>query len=494
MDRDRRETLEAEELALHLDPEGTLRRRDFLRRTAYTAGLAGAALSPGQLFAQAARAQSSLLPSASNNPINHFVVLMMENRSFDHYFGWLSGADGIQNQSFPDPDNGGVMVSTRHASTMGDSQWQGCGHPDPGHGWDDGRAQLAGGFLAGSNDEFALTYYNEGDLGFVHPAGKAFTVYDRFHCSLMGPTWPNRYYMWSAQSGGLITNDPPVATAGNQWETLFDRALKNNPANLPSAGPTVRYYNSDLPFSATWGPRGVPWTRPVADYYAACASGTLENIVLVDPPFLDGGGGDGMSADEHPLGDVRLGQAFMSDIVHAFINSEHWRHGALFIVYDEWGGFFDHVTPPSVPDDRQNSDINLDFGQMGFRVPAVAISPYANRAAVNHTLCGFESIIKMITQRFHLGNLCTRDANANNIGTTFNYTSPHFDVPDLPDPEAVVTLPCSVRANMEDSSAQAHENDLKDLEMLADRFGFKTGTGKTDQIFTAPDGIKKALA
>ena len=87
----------------------------------------------------------------------------------------------------------------------------------------------------------------------------------------------------------------------------------------------------------------------MAEYYADCAAGTLPNITFVDPPFRDGGGGDGVSADEHPLGDVRLGQAFMSDVVHAFIESPNWERGALFIVYDEWGGFFDHVRPPSVP-------------------------------------------------------------------------------------------------------------------------------------------------
>ena len=101
-----------------------------------------------------------------------------------------------------------------------------------------------------------------------------------------------------------------------------------------------------------------------------------------------------MSADEHPLGDVRLGQAFMSDVVHAFIESPNWERGALFIVYDEWGGFFDHVRPPSVPDVRRSSNIDNDFGLMGFRIPAVTVSPFAKRGAVSHLLCGFESIIK----------------------------------------------------------------------------------------------------
>ena len=144
-----------------------------------------------------------------------------------------------------------------------------------------------------------MAYLTRADIPFHYALADKFTICDAYHCSFMGSTDPNRYYMWSASSGGLIDNNPPVASGGNQWETLFDRALKNNPANAPGFGPTVRYYNSDLPFSAVWGPRGIPWTRPVADYYAACASGTLENIVIVDPAFRDGSGGDGVSADEH---------------------------------------------------------------------------------------------------------------------------------------------------------------------------------------------------
>ena len=109
---------------------------------------------------------------------------------------------------------------------------------------------------------------------------------------------------------------------------------------------------------------------PVASFYADAAAGTLPNICFVDPPFRDGGGGDGLSADEHPHGDIRLGQAFMSDVVHAFIESPQYERGALFINYDEWGGFFDHVAPPFVPDDRRNrADIDKDWGLTGFRDP-----------------------------------------------------------------------------------------------------------------------------
>jgi phospholipase C len=503
-----RGSAEALERGMAEAPEATLRRREFLTRTAVTAGLAGAAASmPLNLLLREIAGKNALaagLPTPSNMPIDHFVVLMMENRSFDHYFGWLPNADGVQQRSYPDPDNGGTLVSTRHASTLGQGEWQGCGHPDPDHSWGGGRAQLGSslndprkepdGFLEGDNDEFALCYYDEGDLGFIHAAGKQFTVYDRFHCSLMGPTWPNRYYNWSAQSGGKRDNSPPAQTAGNQWETLFDRALRNNPANVPAPGAlTARYYNSDLPFSAVWGPRAVPWTRPVADYYADCAAGTLPNITFVDPPFRDGGGGDGVSADEHPLGDVRLGQAFMSDVVHAFMESPNWERGALFIVYDEWGGFFDHVRPPTVPDARRSTNLDLDFGLMGFRIPAVVVSPFASRGSVSHLLCGFESIIKLITYRFALGGLTTRDAQANNIGLSMNWSSPNFERPTLPDPERIVSSPCTLGGGDVADGQQTHESDLAALEDLAERFGFPTGTASPDQIFRQPNSLQQSL-
>ena len=187
------------------------------------------------------------------------------------------------------------------------------------------------------NDEFALTYFNRNELGFIHAAAQNYTSFDRWFCSVLASTYPNRHYKWGAQSGGNKNNRIPADSAGEQWETIFDRALKR--------GLSARYYNSDLPFSALYGPRGASWTSPISRYYQDCAAGTLPNISFVDPPFKDGGGGDGLSADEHPLGDVRLGQAFMADVVNAFVRSPNYRRGAMFVVYDEWGGFFDHVAP-----------------------------------------------------------------------------------------------------------------------------------------------------
>ena len=192
-------------------------RREFLERTAMAAGAAGAVGIPTELLvAQAAKAAAKDLPAPRNVPIDHFVLLMMENRSFDHYFGWASGqADGVLNQRFPDPT--GKLVRTRPAASLGTGgvQFKGCGHPDPGHGWNSGRAQLLGGFMAegSGNDEFALSYYRRGELGFIHEAARQYTLYDRYFCSILAGTWPNRYYKWS---GPVRRGDEQQHRAGRQ--------------------------------------------------------------------------------------------------------------------------------------------------------------------------------------------------------------------------------------------------------------------------------------
>jgi phospholipase C len=175
------------------------------------------------------------------------------------------------------------------------------------------------------------------------------------------------------------------------------------------------------------------------------------------------------------------------------MESPNWERGALFIVYDEWGGFFDHVRPQSVADARRSSNIDLDFGLMGFRIPAVAVSPFAQRGAVSHQLSGFESIIKLITYRFGLGSLTTRDALAQNIGQTMNWTSPNFERPDLPDPDRIVSNPCTLGGGDVVDGQQTHASDLAALEDLAEQFGIPTGTGAAADIFREPDSLQKAL-
>ena len=487
--------------------ERAMRRREFLERAAALAGLTGmASLLPADvLLARAARGRRSALPTPRNMPVDHVVVLMMENRSFDHYFGWLANADGDQHQSFRRGDGTtGEEVDTLHFRDLpGSADHQGCGHPDPGHGWNAGRVQLERGFLAdgSGNDEFALTYFDRGDLGFIHAAGSAYTVYDRFFCSAMTSTWPNRYYKWSATAGGRKGNDVPLETLGNQWETIFDRALRGNPLSLPLPGKlTARYYASDLPFGVVWGARALPWINPLVRFYADCLTGTLPNISFVDPPFRDGGGFDGNSADEHPHGDVRLGQAFMADVVRAFVQSPCYRRGALFVIYDEWGGFFDHVLPPRVPDDRASTNPAEDWGQLGFRIPAICVSPWTrNRsssepARVVSGQYAHESILKLISYRFGLGDLNLRHASTANIGESFDWEHPVYDRPDLPDPTYLVSKPCLLGGGdlLAAEARSAHESDLAGLVDMAERIGAPVFDSTVEQLFRLPNSVRRA--
>jgi phospholipase C len=228
----------------------------------------------------------------------------------------------------------------------------------------------------------------------------------------------------------------------------------------------------------------------------------LPNIVYVDPAFRDGSGGNGVSADDHPHGDIRLGQAFASDVVHAFIESPQWNRGALFVVYDEWGGFFDHVAPPRVPDARASRDPFEDWGQLGFRIPAMAISPYARRGTVSHLTAAFESILKLISYRFGLGYLTTRHRYATNIARALDFANPVFDRPVLPTPDAIAATACppaAARVNPTArpgaSAARPAPHDLVEMETSGylDRAGFRVQPATYGSIFRRPDALQRAL-
>jgi len=431
---DVQDPLEAELLA-ELAPEAYHTRRDFLQRTAMMAGLAagaGLALHPDAVIAAAARTQRQVhLPSPRNFPIDTFVVVMMENRSFDHYLGWLPNADGRQaGLRFTD------QRGQAHATHRLTADTQGCGFLDPDHSWDGGRTQLDGGkmdgFLRAKSDVFSIGYYAEPDLPFTPHLAKEFTAFDRFFCSILASTYPNREYMHAGQSYGMIDNTLPTSSGGFPDSTIF--------AALSKAGVSNRYFYTDIPVSALWGAAGVSRSSQLQQYYEQAAAGTLPALSFVDPSF--NGEDQGTSGDEHPHGDVRVGQAFLAEVVHAFMESPQWRRGALFVIYDEWGGFFDHVVPPRVPDLRPSRDLNHDFGQMGFRIPAAVVSPYARRGHVDHSIYGFESILKLIRYRYDIPPLTPRDLYANNIATALDLEHPQFEPPQLPTPPDVISSAC----------------------------------------------------
>ena len=380
-------------------------------------------------------ATSLLNHPAAVSPIDTVVILMMENRSFDHYLGWLatdaayldagrtrygSGftVEGRIDLAYPDPATN-ELVSTYHLTERIGQQdpWRGCGHPDPGHGPVQGRAQRDGGFLAtdSGNDVFALGYFTGDDLPLYAPLARNFTIFDHYHAALLSSTYPNRLYLQSAQCGDDMDPPLPLNQAGFDWPAIWDRLL--------AAGVSCANYFVDLPSSLFFGPRMLPILRPFADFFVDAAAGLLPHVVLLDPSFISG-----FRTDDHPIGDMRVAQAFVANVVRALVNSPQWERMALFVTYDEWGGFFDHVAPPIVADDRLSSVDLLNFGQTGFRVPTFMVSPYALPNFVDHRRYDHSSILRFLEWRFlgappegPDGNgwwLTERDRNANNIGAS----------------------------------------------------------------------------
>ncbi|MFD2081590.1 phospholipase C [Actinopolymorpha cephalotaxi] len=427
-----------------MTPGRGVSRRDVLAGA--TAVVAGAG-ALGASRAHTAAAATSL-PDPSTSGIDHIVVLMMENRSFDHYLGWLPGADGKQ-AGLTYLDRQGTRHRTHH---LGD--YQGCTHPDPDHSYEGGRVQLNGGrcdgwLRSGDNDEFAIGYYTQDDLSFYGSAARYWTTFDRYFSATMAETYPNRFYQHSAQTD-RIHNSTDLATMPTIWDRLAD-------AGVPRA-----YYYVDVPFLALYGSKYLPIARPWPRFLADAATGDLPAVSFLDPKFLDEG--TGTSADDHPHADIRAGQSFLNQVYEAVTGGPAWSRTALVINYDEWGGFFDHVPPGVVPDARPD----LGTGLRGFRTPCLLVSPRSPRSHVVHADYDHTSVLKMIEWRWSLPPLTERDAAANNLAEALDFTRP----PDLTAPRWKVPTITGMACT---PGPYADYEDWKRLAGLARTLGWRTG-------------------
>jgi phospholipase C len=392
----------------------SISRRRFLSSSAATLGTLS--FGGSVLFGK----ETGRLPRPDRSGIKHVVVAMMENRSFDHFLGWLPGADGRQ-AGLVYTDSTGASFETYPLAP----DFQGCGHPDPDHSYDGGRVEFDGGacdgwLRAGTNDVYAIGYYRQEDLSFLGQAAPDWTVCSRYFSPIMAPTYPNRLYQHSAVTDRL-ENSPLPTTLPTIWDRLAD------------AGRSGRYYFSDAPFIALWGPKYAGITRTYADFLADCASGDLPDVAFVDPPFL--GEAEGTNSSDHPHGDIRAGETWLNQTYQAITTGADWKHTVLVINFDEWGGFFDHVAPSEAP------DVDPAFALRGFRVPCLLVSPFARQGFVADGVYDHTSILKMIEWRWGLPALSVRDAAANNLAEALDFgkkvkEAPQYDVP------VVVSAPC----------------------------------------------------
>ena len=412
------------------------------------AALGGIDLSSSGETAATAAAGSSLPGDPALSGIDHIVVLMMENRSFDHYFGWVKGADGKQ-AGLTYRDRAGAPHATYRLK-----DFQGCNNNDPDHSFEGGRSELNGGRCDGwlrtsTNDIFSIGYYQSPDLAFYGRAVPEWTTFDRYFSATMAETYPNRFYQHSAQTD-RTHNSTVTSTMPTIWDRLADKNI------------TRGYYYNDVPFLSLYGAKYLDISFPYQKFLADAAAGKLPAVSYIDPKFLDEGSGS--SADDHPHADIRAGQAFINSVYKAVTTSPNWARTALVINYDEWGGFFDHVVPGTAPDARPD----LQTGLRGFRVPAMLISPLARRGYVAHGTYDHTSVLKMIEWRFGLPALTPRDAAAANIAEVLDFAhSANLAASSYPVP-SFVGAPCPV-------AGTADYEEWRQLSKVAASLGYSIG-------------------
>jgi len=372
-------------------------------------------------------------PKGTQIPIDHVVVVMQENRSFDHYFGKLrdAGVRGVKGlpRSASNPTADGERVRAYHEDRY-------C-IEDVAHSWNASHAQYDGGRMDGfvttndPNGERAMGYFDESDLPYYYGLAKTFAIADRFFCSLLGPTFPNRLFLLAATSDGRIRNDIEVF----ERPSIFGR--------LDDAGVSWKVYQSDLVLELLLSDvmnGNVDRIRPIEEYFDDAALGTLPSVSFVSPLFF---ADIKTQSDEHPPANPQVGQRFVSSVVGALIDSPVWEDSALFLLYDEHGGFYDHMRPPKacapddVPPKLRSGDVLEGFDRYGFRVPFVAVSPWVKPGYVSHRVHDHTSVLRFIETRFGLPALTARDANAKPLLDLFDFSQPHLLHPP-PLPEAAV--------------------------------------------------------
>jgi phospholipase C len=370
---------------------------------------------------------------------------MLENRSFDHYLGHLkgNGQDDVEvaAESVSNPDATGAPVPWHHATDLclddANHEWE------PTHlEWDNGQidgfvTQNDGAKDAEKNDlsgSRAMAYYDATDIPFAYQLASPFATADTYFCDLLGPTYPNRMYFYAASSHGFVENDLDQAP---DRKTIFGA--------LNDAQVSFKVYKSDFPAGviedgvfpdATKEDDGGTKVVDISQFAIDASNDELPAVAFIDPGLING---KATQSSEHPPADIQVGQKLIYDQVKALAVSPSWASSVMFITYDENGGFYDHVAPPTAcpPDDeapKMAPEVG-GFDRYGFRVPLFAISPFAKKNYVSHVTHSHSSVLRFVAWRFDLPALTNRDANSDAMLDLFDFAHPPFAIaPELTEP------------------------------------------------------------
>lgn len=338
--------------------------------------------------------------------IEHIVIVEMENRSFDHYFGALRLKEGRSDVEGLEPTHSN-LDSDGHEHFVYPANGLWVVDPDPGHGHGACVEQFGDGTNSGfvsnyqtriGNEqhlrEQVMSYFQREELPVLYGLADAFTLCDHWHCSLLGPTWPNRFYSHAATSEGLWSNYVPLAIP-----TIYSKVL--------DAGVSYGVYHQSAIYFALTLLDPAAGSFPSQDldaFFDDAEAGALPQVTVVEPDYgLD---------DDHPPHDIRLGQAFIASIYEALRQSPKWDRTLMIVFYDEHGGFYDHVVPPKA---EGESRAELGFDQLGFRVPAIIAGGLAGRGKVFKDTVEHSSVPGLIARTFGLDHINERAERAGDL-------------------------------------------------------------------------------
>ena len=356
--------------------------------------------------------------------VEHIIVVMMENHSFDNLLGVLGHGDGLTldadgRPTNSNPDGHGGRLRAFHMPTP--CQFDG----KPSQAWNASHAQFDHGtnqgFVTSASGPVAMGYWTPRDMPLTSSLARTFPLADRWFCSVLGQTFPNRRYLLAGTSLGQI-ND---TLAGADFSlppngTILDQFRRHGISwkNYVSKAPASIYVWPGL-LEDSWVGRHTPG---ISQFYADAKAGTLPAFSLVDPDFSK-------SSEENPQ-DIQYGDVFLSSIVNAAMHGPKWMSTLLIWSYDEHGGYYDHVVPPravapdDVPPRLERGDVHAGFAQLGFRVPAGVVSPYAKPNHVSSTVYDHTSVLKLIETKWNLPSLTRRDAAAHDILDLVDFSAP----------------------------------------------------------------------
>ena len=385
----------------------------MMRRKAFALALA-LMLLVGQFYTVKAESQTQ-------TPIKHFIVMMQENHTFDNYFGTYPGADGFPSDTkMPvdpkNPDAGYVEPWHIGNSTITDLSHSGSTFTEQ---FNNGNMD---GFVSALNrrnqdGKVAMGYYDDRDIPYYWNLADNYVLFDRFFSSAKDGSFANHMY-W-------VAGIPPVADRGQELATyladvptIFDR--------LEASGVTWKFYVQNYDPTITYRDLGTVGNRasqvvwvPLLNFDRFLDDPNLSShIVDLDQYFVDLRAGTLPSvayiipsgASEHPPQYPATGMRYVKNLIQELMRSQYWDSSAFMLLYDDWGGWYDHVSPPQID----------EYGY-GPRVPGLLVSPYARKGYVDSTELDFTSVLKFIEHNWNVEPLAKRDANANNFLSAFDF-------------------------------------------------------------------------